>query len=95
VAVQSATATYASGQGSQAAVLGAASALLEDKTDYVRVVAIRAAEIARLEEASLEPPTGIDSLLMHGRSAMPGAGSMGAPPAGPPGTMASSASETR
>jgi len=94
VAVQSATATYASGQGSQAAVLGAASALLEDKTDYVRVVAIRATEIARLEEASLEPPTGIDSLLMHGRSAMPGTGSMGAP-AGPPGTMASSASETR
>lgn len=95
VAVQSATATYAAGQGSQVAVLGAASALLEDKTDYVRVVAIRAAEIARLEEASLDPPTGIDSLLMHGRSAMSGAGSMGAPPAGPPGTMASSASETR
>jgi len=96
VAVQSATATYAAGQGSQAAVLDAAAALLEDKTDYVRVLATRAVEIARLEEASLEPPTGIDSLLMHGRSGMPGTGSMGAPASGPPGrTMASSAPETR
>jgi cobalt-zinc-cadmium efflux system outer membrane protein len=95
VAVQSATATYAAGQGSQVAVFSAAASLLEDKTDYARVVAIRAAEIARLEEASIEPPTGIDSLLMHGRSGMPASSSMGAPAAGPPGTMASSAPETR
>jgi outer membrane protein, heavy metal efflux system len=96
VAVQSATATYAAGQSSQVAVLGAAAAVLEDKTDYLRVQATRAIEMTRLEEASLDPPTGIDSLLMHGRSAMPGAGSMSAPAAGPSGnTMASSASELR
>jgi outer membrane protein TolC len=96
VAVQSATATYAAGQGSQVAVLGAVAAVLEDKTDYLRVQATRAIEMTRLEEASLDPPTGIDSLLMHGRSTMPGAGSMNAPAAGPSGnTMASSASEPR
>jgi outer membrane protein TolC len=95
VAVQSATATYAAGQGSQVAVLGAAAAVLEDKTDYLRVQATRAIEMTRLEEASLDPPTGIDSLLMHGRSTMPGAGSTNAPP-GPSGdTMASSAGEPR
>jgi cobalt-zinc-cadmium efflux system outer membrane protein len=95
VAVQSATATYAAGQGSQVTVLGAAAAVLEDKTDYLRILATRAMETTRLEEASLEPPTGIDSLLMHGRSTMPGAGSMNAPAAPSGNTMASSAGEPR
>ncbi|HEU0106479.1 MAG TPA: TolC family protein, partial [Vicinamibacteria bacterium] len=52
-AVQSATATYAAGQGSQIAVLDAAAAVLEDRTDYLRVVAAHATEMTRLEEASL------------------------------------------
>jgi outer membrane protein TolC len=67
VAVQSAVATYAAGQGSQIAVLDAAAAILDDRTDYLRVLAAHAAEMARLEEASLEPPMGLDSLLTHGR----------------------------
>ena len=79
VAVQSATATYAAGQGSQIAVLEAAAAVLEDRTDYLRILAAHATEMARLEEASLEPPMAIDSLLMHGRSSSLGAGSMGSP----------------
>jgi hypothetical protein len=48
-------------------VLDAAAAVLEDRTDYLRVLAAHATEMARLEEASLEPPMGLDSLLMHGR----------------------------
>jgi outer membrane protein TolC len=72
IAVQSATATYAAGQGSQIAVLDAAAAVLEDRTDYLRVVAAHAIERARLEEASLEPAMGIDSFLMHGRSSAMG-----------------------
>ncbi len=82
VAVQSATATYAAGQGSQIAVLDAASAVLEDTTDYLRILAAHATEAARLEESSLEPPMAIDSLLMHGRSTSMGGGSMGSPAAG-------------
>src|SRR5258706_13161893 len=83
VAVQSATATYAAGQGSQIAVLDAAAAVLEDRTDYLRVVAAHATEMARLEEASLEPPMAVDSLLMHGRGSSAGGGSMGSPAASP------------
>jgi outer membrane protein, heavy metal efflux system len=96
VAVQSATATYAAGQGSQIAVLEAAAAVLEDRTDYLRVVATHATEMARLEEATLEPAMGIDSLLMHGRSTSVGGGSMGSPADGSASkTMASSAPEMR
>jgi cobalt-zinc-cadmium efflux system outer membrane protein len=96
VAVQSATATYAAGQGSQIAVLDAAAAVLEDRTDYLRVVAAHAIELARLEEASLEPPMGIDSLLMHGRSSTAGRGSMGWPAESSASkTMASSAEGMR
>jgi hypothetical protein len=61
-------------------VLEAAAALLDDRTDYLRLVATQAVERARLEEASLETPTGLDSLLMHGRSSMPGGGMT--PPSG-------------
>jgi len=94
IAVQSATATYAAGQGSQSAVLDAAAAVLEDRTDYLRVVAAHAVELTRLEEASLEPAMGIDSLLMHGRST--GGGSMGSPAEGSASkTMASSTSGIR
>src|SRR5258706_14086914 len=46
-AVQSATATYAAGQGSQIAVLDAAAAVLEDRTDYLRVVAAHATQMTR------------------------------------------------
>jgi outer membrane protein TolC len=92
VAVQSATATYAAGQGSQIAVLDAAAAVLEDRTDYLRVVAAHAIERARLEEASLEPAMGIDSLLTHGGASTMGGGSMGSPPESSASkTMASSA----
>jgi outer membrane protein TolC len=92
VAVQSAAATYAADQGSQIAVLEAAAAVLEDRTDYLRVVAAHAIELARLEEASLEPAMGIDSLLMHGRSSTVGGGSMGSPAQSSPSkAMASSA----
>jgi hypothetical protein len=62
-------------------VLTSVAALLDDRTDYLRVLATHAAEAARLEEASLEEPTGIDSLLMHGRTGMPAGGPM-APPGG-------------
>jgi outer membrane protein, heavy metal efflux system len=75
VAVQSATAAYAAGQGSQVAVLAATAAVVEDRTDYLRVIAAHATERARLEEASPQPPTGLDSLLMHGRSTSPDEGS--------------------
>jgi outer membrane protein, heavy metal efflux system len=96
VAVQSATATYAAGRGSQIAVLDAAAAVLEDRTDYLRVVAAHATEMARMEEATLEPAMGIDSLLMHGRSTSVGGGSMGSPADGSASkTMASSAPEMR
>src|SRR5438552_5426933 len=96
VAVQSATATYAAGQGSQIAVLEAAAAVLEDRTDYLRILAAHATEMARLEEASLEPPMAIDSLLMHGRSSSLGAGPMGSPGEGSASkTTASSAPGTR
>jgi outer membrane protein TolC len=74
--VQSATASYAAGQGSQLSVLASVAALLDDRTDYLRVLATHAAEAARLEEASLEQPMDIDSLLMHGRSSMPAGGAM-------------------
>ena len=96
VAVQSATATYAAGQGSQIAVLDAAAAVLEDRTDYLRILAAHATETALLEEASLDPPMAIDSLLMHGRSSSMGGGSMRSPAEGPASkTMASSAPGTR
>jgi len=83
VALQSATASYAAGQGSQLTVLASVAALLDDRTDYLRLVATHAAEAARLEEASLEEPPGIDSLLAHGRSSMPAGGPMEPPGAGP------------
>jgi cobalt-zinc-cadmium efflux system outer membrane protein len=79
LAVQSATATYAAGQGSQLSVLASVAALLDDRTDHLRLLATHAAEAARLEEASLEEPMGIDSLLMHGRSSMPAGGPMRRP----------------
>jgi outer membrane protein TolC len=79
VVVQSARAGYAAGPGSQLGILAAAAALIEDRTDYLRVVAAHETERARLEEASLQPPAGIDTLLMHGRSTTPTGGSMGGP----------------
>ena len=91
LAVQSATASYAAGQGSQLAVLSSVAALLDDRTDYLRLLATRAAEAARLEEASLEQPMGIDSLLMHGRSSMPAEGPMTAPGPGTPSRTTSTA----
>jgi outer membrane protein TolC len=95
VAVQSATATYAAGQGSQIAVLDAAAAVLEDRTDYLRVLAAHATEVARLEEASLDPPMGIDSLVMHGRSGAMGSSSPPANGGASASTMASSTAGTR
>lgn len=80
LAVRSALSRYAAGQATQASVLEASAAVIEDRTDYLRILATRAAEQARLEEASLEDPVGIDSLLMHGRGGASGMGSM--PPAG-------------
>jgi len=86
LAVQSATASYSAGQGSQLGVLASVAALLDDRTDYLRLLATHAAEAARLEEASLEQPMGIGSLLMHGRSTTP-AGGVAPPGAGAgPGT---------
>jgi outer membrane protein, heavy metal efflux system len=81
LSVESARARYASSQGPQAGVLDALSTLFDDRTDYLRLLAVHATERARLEEASLEPPQGADSLLMHGRGGrMPDEGSMAAPP---------------
>jgi outer membrane protein TolC len=91
LAVQSATASYAAGQGSPLSVLASVAALLDDRTDYLRLLATHAAEAARLEEASLEEPMGIDSLLMHGRSSMPAGGPMAAPGPSPPSRTTSTA----
>jgi outer membrane protein, heavy metal efflux system len=87
LSVESSRARYAAGQGPQAGVLDAASTLLDDRTDYLRLLAAHAAERARLEEVSLEPPLSADSLLMHGRSGgrMPTEGAMPAPLAPPMG----------
>jgi outer membrane protein TolC len=76
-AVESALARYQSGQGQQLAVLEALAALVEDRTDYLRLLAGHAIERARLEEASLEGP-GMETLLTHGRTGM-GGGAMGSP----------------
>ena len=98
VAVQSARARYGAGQASQTSVLDAAAALIEDRTDYLRLLAAEAMEQARLEEASLEAPMGIDSLLMHGRSASADGGGMAPPPAMPPSrttTTSSASPETK
>jgi outer membrane protein TolC len=82
LAVQSATASYAAGEGSQLSLLASVAALLDDRTDYQRLLATHATEAARLEEASLEAPADIDSLLAHGRSSMPAGGAMGPPTGG-------------
>ena len=74
LAVRSALARYSAGQGSQASVLDAVSSGIEDQTDYLRILATRASEQARIEEASLDEPAGMESLLMHGRGASPGLG---------------------
>jgi outer membrane protein TolC len=75
LAVRSALARYAAGEGPQAAALEATAAAIEDQIDYVRLLATRVSEHARLEEASLDDPVGIDSLLAHGRGGGAGMGS--------------------
>jgi cobalt-zinc-cadmium efflux system outer membrane protein len=98
IAVQSALARYGAGQASQTGVLDAAASVLEDRTDYLRVLAAEAMEQARLEEASLEAPMGTDSLLMRGRGASSDGGGMASPPAMPPTratTTANAGPETR
>lgn len=75
LAVRSALARYAAGEGPQAAALEATAAAIEDQIDYVRLLATRVSEHARLEEASLDDPVGIDSLLAHGRGGGSGMGS--------------------
>ena len=79
LAVESAVARYAAGQGPQVGALEAVAASLDDRTDYLRLLATHATEHARLEEASLEAPMGLESLLMQGQSGMTGGG-----PATPP-----------
>jgi outer membrane protein, heavy metal efflux system len=88
LAVRSALARYSAGEASQASVLEAASAGIEDRTDYLRILASRASEQARIEEASLDEPAGMDSLLMHGRSGSPGMGGMSSPQDRPQGALA-------
>jgi len=78
VAVDSAMARYTAGQGSQVGVLDAVAAILEDRIDHLRLLATHAIERSRLEEASLDPPIGIDTLLSHGRGGMPGNAMSGA-----------------
>ena len=82
LAVESAVARYAAGQVPQVGVLDAVATQLDDRTDYVRLLATHASEQARLEEASLEAPMGLESLLMHGRSGMAGGGGVPSPPPG-------------
>ena len=86
LAVESAVARYAAGQGLQVGVLDAVVTQLDDQTDYLRLLATHAADRARLEEVSLEPPMGLESLLMHGRSGMSG-GSSPPPASGAPSPM--------
>lgn len=78
VSVESALARYRAGQGPQLAVLEVMVSLLDDRTDYLRLLATHAIETTRLEEASLEPASGLEGLLMHGRTGL--GGSMGMDP---------------
>lgn len=80
ISLESALARYRTGQGPQLAVLEAMVTLLDDRTDYLRLLTAHAIERTRLEEASLEPPSGLEGLLMHGRTGL--GGSMGMDPKG-------------
>jgi cobalt-zinc-cadmium efflux system outer membrane protein len=73
VVVESALAGYRTGQGMQSGVLEPMVALLEDRTDYLRLLAAYAAERTRLDEVSLEPGA-LEGILMHGRSGLSGMG---------------------
>jgi cobalt-zinc-cadmium efflux system outer membrane protein len=82
VSLESALTRYGTGQGPQLAVLEAMVSLLDDRTDYLRLLTAHAIERTRLEEASLEPSGGLEGLLMHGRTGLGGA--MGMDPKGMP-----------
>jgi outer membrane protein TolC len=92
VSLDSALARYRTGQGAQLAVLETMVALLDDRTDYLRLLSAHAIEETRLEEASLEASSGLEGLLMHGRTGL--GGSMGMDPKGmgaaPPGNAPTS-----
>lgn len=94
IAVESAAAGYAAGQGLQVGVLDAVVTQLDDQTDYLRLLATHAADLARLEEVSLESPMALESLLMHGRSGMSG-GSSPRPASGAPPTETTTMSSSR
>jgi outer membrane protein TolC len=70
VSLESALARYRTGQGPQLAVLETMVSLLDDRTDYLRLLTAHAIEMTRLEEASLEPSSGLEGLLMHGRTSL-------------------------
>jgi hypothetical protein len=93
--LESALASYRSGQGPQRAVLETVVALLDDRTDYLRLLTAHALETSRLEEASLTSTGGLEGLLMHGRTGLGGA--MGMDPGGPRSTLGpmSTSSEMR
>src|SRR5262245_47841341 len=80
VSLDSALARYRTGQGPQLPVLETMVSLLDDRTDYLRLLSAHAIEETRLEEASLEPSSGLEGLLMHGRTGL--GGSMGMDPKG-------------
>jgi len=90
VAVESALAGYRTGGVTQSGVLEPMVTLLEDRTDYLRLLGNYAAERTRLEEVSLEPAA-VEGLLMHGRSGLSGMGSSmrsASPPMTRPGSLA-------
>jgi outer membrane protein TolC len=96
VSLESALARYRTGQGPQLGVLEAMVSLLDDRTDYLRLLTAHAIERTRLEEASLEPSSGLEGLLMHGRTGL--GGSMGMDPKGmqlSPASPTSTSSEMR
>jgi len=74
-ALESALASYRAGRAGQAGVLEPMVALLEDRTDYLRLLASHASERTRLDEASLEIGA-FEGALMHGRSGLSGMGGM-------------------
>jgi cobalt-zinc-cadmium efflux system outer membrane protein len=96
VAVESALARYRAAQDDQVGVLQAMAAMVEDRTDYLRLLAGHAIERARLEELSLdEGMEGLEPLLMHGRTGMPDRGGMRSRTLLSPAPGASKVAETR
>lgn len=95
VSLESALVRYRTGQGPQLAVLEAMISLLDDQTDYLRLLTAHAIERTRIEEASLESSNALEGLLMHGRTGLGGPTGMDPREMQPSPTGATTSSEMR